>query len=234
MVPEYHTTIQYEGDTYYVRNLWMSDKPFFLECMADFPSESVERDYSKYFEIIINRKLSHLLHTNKGYFPLDEVESYPNALFLKNNVPFAINHQTMVEGKVIDPTIAIHPDFRNQGLVKIISGYYQYWKSQEKLNFTELEYSVNHDQVQQRQNAKNRGHTYKESRPAIVFGVPNNSPVIHTFSSKITHDYTPGAVYSVTLKEYDITSDKYQTEYVTSGRRDADIAGTSLAWDRGL
>ena len=234
-VPEYHTTIQYEEDTYYIRNLWMSDKSFFLECMANFPSESRDRNYSKYFEIIINRRLSHLMHKNKGYFPLDEDRNFfPNAIFLKNNTPFAINHQTIVEGKVTDPTIAIHPDFRNQGLVKIIAGYYQYWKSQEKLNFTELEYSINHDQVQLRQNAKNRGHAHEGSRSAIVYDVSNNSPVIHTFSSKITHDYTSGANYSIALQEYNLTDDRYKTEHVLSGQMEADINNSTLAWNRGL
>ena len=124
-VPEYHTTIQYERDTYYVRNMGMSDKEFFLETMSDFPTEATSRDWSKFFELIINSKLSHLMHKNKGYFPLDEdKDSFQNAIFLKNNVPFAINYQSMVKGKITDPTIAIHRDFRNQGLVKIISGYH--------------------------------------------------------------------------------------------------------------
>ena len=234
-VPEYHTTIQYEGDTYYVRNMGMSDKEFFLETMSDFPTEAVSRDWSKFFEIIINRRLSHLMHKNKGYFPLDEdKDSFPNAIFLKNNVPFAINYQSIIKEKVTDPTIALHPDFRNQSLVKIIAGYYQYWKSQEKLNFTEIEYSVNHDQVQVRQNAKNRGHAYEGSRPAVVHGVSNNSPVVHTFSSKVTYDYTSGASYSITIQEYNLTDDKYKTEHVLSGQMEADINNSTLAWNRGL
>ena len=236
-VPEYHTTIQYEGDTYYVRNMGMSDKEFFLETMSDFPTEATSRDWSKFFELIINSKLSHLMHKNKGYFPLDEdKDSFQNAIFLKNNVPFAINYQSMVKGKITDPTIAIHRDFRNQGLVKIISGYYQYWKSQKQHNFNGMEYRVNHDQVQLRQNAKNRGHDYVGSRPATVFGATNTSPVIHNFSVKkdFNHDYILGAVYSMVLVEYDLTDDKYKTEHVLSGQMEADINNSTLAWDRGL
>ena len=149
-------------------------------------------------------------------------------------MPFALNHQSIIKGKVTDPTIALHPDFRNQSLVKIIAGYYQYWKSQEKLDFTEVEYSVNHDQVQLRQHAKNRGHAHEGSRPAIVHGVSNNSPVVHTFSSKVTHDYTSGASYSITLQEYNLTDDKYKTEHVLSGQMEADITSSTLSWNRGL
>jgi hypothetical protein len=177
------------------------------------------------------------MHKNKGYFPLDEdKDSFQNAIFLKNNVPFAINYQSMVKGKIIDPTIAIHPDFRDQGLVKIISGYYQYWKSQKQHSFDGMEYRVNHDQVQLRQNAKNRGHDYKGSRPANVFDAPNTSSTIHNFSVKkdFTYDYTPGAVYSMVLVEYDLTDDKYKTEHVLSGQMEADINNSTLAWDRGL
>ena len=48
-------------------------------------------------------------------------------------------------------------------------------------------------------------------------------------------DYLPGATYEVTLHEYDFTNDRYGTEYVTSGQRDRDIAGTVVApWDHNL
>lgn len=242
-VPEYHTTIEYNSDTYYIRNLWISDKTFYLECMADFPSESFGRDYLKYFEIMINRKLSHLMHKNKGYFPLDEDrESFPNAIFLKNNVPFG----TMLgvyaweeEERVLKHSeIAIHPSFRNQGLANIIAGYGQYWSysSEAKLPISKNRYELNHGNIKGRQNAKNRNHNYVSSRPANVFGTKNTSPVIHTFYTTKDgyHDYTPGANYSVTLQEYDLTDDKYKTEHVLSGQMEADINNSILKWDRGL
>ena len=69
-VPEYHTTIKYNGDTYYARPLIMTDKAFFLATWADFPTERPNASAERLFERRINMWLTHVTDTNKGYLPM--------------------------------------------------------------------------------------------------------------------------------------------------------------------
>jgi len=256
-VPEYHTTIEYKGDTYYVRPFIMSDKAFFLECMADFPTEYFKRDNSVLFEKRINKWLTQLNNPWGGYLRngltgylkgrerkagSEGWEAHPNNIFYKNNVPFGIAYNSIIwEGSkpvVHNNTAAIHPDFRGQKLLNIMYGQGMYWTYSDKalLVVDETRYQIPHSSVEGRQHQKDRGAKHSHSREANTVDCENDSPVMHYFftTDDQYYDYTPGATYTVTLHEYDFTNDRYGTEYVTSGDRDRDLTGATLAWDRGL
>ena len=234
-VPEYHTTIVYNSDTYYVRNLIMSDKAFFLETFADFPTEKPNANNERLFERLINKWLTHLLNPNKGYLPaIQGWEAHPNNIYFKNDVPFGIQYADLLwEGSNLisrNSTIAIHPDFRGQGLTAVINGHGQYWTYRDgaDLPTQETHYEMPHTNITGRQHQKDRSYTHTKSRQANTFGSHNTAPVIHHFShtKEQRYDYTPGATYEVTLHEYEFTNERYGTKYVTSGKRDEELAGT--------
>ena len=241
-VPEYHTTIKYNGDTYYIRNFIMSDKAFFVETWADFPAEA-EIDSSFTFEKRINMWLTHLETPNKGYLPaVKGYDSHPNNVLHKNGTPVGIQyadiHWEEDEMLVRNHTIAIHPSFRGQGLRKILDANGQFWTYSDNANLPvkRTEFEVPHNDTSALQLQKDNGSTHMSSRPANTFGVNNNSVLSHKFyhTPEQRFDFAPGATFEVTLHEFDFTNDRYGTEYVTSGQRAADIAGTTLTWDRNL
>ena len=243
-VPEYHTTIEYNGDTYYVRPLIMSDKAFFVETWADFPTESQTPNPERTFEKRINMWLTQLTNANKGYLPMVKGGNWhPNNIFYKNDTAFGIQYADLIwEGEEViskNSTVAIHPAFRGQGLTTVINGHGQYWtySDEAKLPASKTYYEMGHANILGRQHQKDKGYTHIRSRAANTFKAPNTSPVVHEFSHAKTQrqDYLPGATYEVTLHEYDFTNDRYGTEYVTSGQRDRDIAGSVVApWDHNL
>ena len=242
-VPEYHTTIKYNGYTYYIRPFRMSDKAFFVETMADFPTEAIAVDYAYVFEKRINMWLSHLETPNKGYLPMVKGHNnFPNNVLHKNETPVGIQYCDMFweedEAIVQNHTIAIHPSFRGQGLRKILDANGQFWTYSDNANLPvkRVEFEIPHNDTSALQWQKDNGSTHTSSRPANTFGATNNSVLSHSFyhTPAQRFDFAPGATFEVTLHEFDFTNDRYGTEYVTSGQRALDISGTTQQWDRDL
>ena len=242
-VPEYHTTIKYNGDTYYARPLIMSDKAFFLATWADFPTERPNASAERLFERRINMWLTHLTDTNKGYLPMVKGANWhPSGIFYKNDTAFGIQYADIIweDGEAVSKgsTMAIHPDFRGQGLTAVINAHGQYWtySDEARLPGSKTYYEMGHINTAGRQHQKDKGYTHIRSRTANTFNAPNTSPVVHEFSHVTTQrqDYLPGATYEVTLHEHDFTNDRYGTEYVTSGQREQDISGSIASWDHNL
>jgi len=242
-VPEYHTTIKYEGDTYYIRNFVMSDKAFFVETWADFPTEAVGANSSFTFEKRINKWLTHLQTPNKGYFPtVKGYSAYPNNILHKNGTPVGIQYSDLHwEGDemiVQNHTIAVHPSFRGQGLRKIMDANGQFWTYSDnaKLPVKRTEFEIGHNDTSALQWQKDNESTHVSSRPANTFGATNNSVLSHKFyhTPAQKFDFAPGATFEVTLHEFEFTNDRYGTEYVTSGQYALDISETTQQWDGDL
>ena len=241
VVPEYHTTMKYEGNTYYVRPFIMSDKDFFLETWADFPTEAVNSNPGRLFEKRINMWLTRLDRPNKGYFPLDI--GYPdhiNTIYSKNGSPCAIQYGDLVweENQLISKNyaIAVHPSFRGQGMQSIVSSVDQFWTATDvaQLPVNRAEFEIYHNNTSSLQVQKDReNHTHIESRSANTFEAANNSILVHKFNVTPSGQVDAiGATFEVTLHEYEFTNDRYGTEYVTSGQFDLDRNGAQ--WDRDL
>lgn len=243
IVPEYHTTVTYKDDTYYVRPFIMSDKDFFIETWADFPTEAINSNAGALFEKRINMWLTHLNSPNKGYLPL--VEGYTihsNTIYSKNGSPCAIQYGDLCweeEGLVSkNYAVAVHPSFRGQGLIQVINSVDQFWTSTDtaQMPVTRSEFEIYHNNTPALQVAKDRdNHTHTESRPANTFGAVNTSVLIHKFDvSPPGQIDAPEATFEVTLHEYEFTNDRYGTEFVTSGRYDLKLNKNNIPWDKDL
>lgn len=242
IVPEYHTTIKYEDNTYYVRPFIISDKDFFLETWADFPTEVINPNPERLFEKRINMWLTRLNSPNKGYLPIVEgVPNHTNAIYFKNGSPCAIQYADLVweeEGLVSkNYAVAVHPSFRGQGLMHIINSVDQYWCATDtsQLPVKRTEFEIYHNNTRALQVAKDREHTHTGSRRANTFGAVNTSVLMHKFDvSPPGQIDAPEAIFEVNLHEYEFTNDRYGTEYVTSGRRALKISRTTQQWDHNL
>ena len=243
IVPEYHTTMQYENDTYYMRPFIMSDKDFFLETWADFPTEAVNPNPERLFEKRINMFLSYIDYPSKGYLPAPEGYSvHPSHIFSKNGSPFGIDYSDVIweDGEMIvkNKTVAIHPSFRGQGLRTKMEAFGKFWaySSEAKLPIKRVEYEVGHSDTSSLQWQKDKEQaTFLESRPGNTFGASNNSISFHKFyttQNKHYNDDAPGATFEISLHEYNLTDDRYKTEYVTSG--EFDLNRNTIEWDKDL
>ena len=227
IVPEYHTTVKYENNTYIARPWIISDKDFFLETWADFPTEVVNSNPGRLFERRINMWLKRIERPNKGYLPLDKgYADHVNVIYSKNGVSCAVHYVDLFwEGDELvskNYALAVHPSFRGQGMQSIISSIDQFWTCTDtaQVPVSRTEYEIYHNNTSSLQIQKDREHhTYVESRPANTFGAPNTSILIHKFdvSSPGKIIDAIGATFEVALHEYELTNYRYGTKYVTSG-----------------
>ena len=243
IVPEYHTTMKYKNDTYYMSNFTMFDKEFFLETWEDFPTEGTSPNAGRLFERRINMFLGYIDYPNKGYLPADE--GYPihgSNIYSKNGVRFGAQYSDIIweEGEMItkNQTIAVHPSFRGQGLRSMIEAFGKFWtySAGAHLPTKRTEYEIGHSDTSSLQWQKDKEQaTFVESRPANTFGAVNNSVMSHKFYTTPDKHYSedaPGATFEISLHEYELTDDRYKTEYVTSGQ--FELNRTSVVWDRDL
>jgi len=239
---EWHTTVKYKGDTYYVRPWGMSDKEFFLETWADFPTENPFPSFENTFEKRINMFSMSYIADRFGEAPIVKGKNmFSNGIYYKNDVPFGLQFADLMwEGNNFISkrhTLAIHPDFRGQGLTHVINGVGQYWTYYTYyIPVVKTEIELYHNATTALQFMKDNNYKHEESVPANVHGTANNSVLRHKFSHTPSEKYAhiPGATFQIQKHEYDITDKKYATNWIASGQRDIDLGRKTESWDHDL
>jgi len=222
-ITEYTITMKEGSDTYTMRPLIMSDKTFYKECMADFPTQDTSRNWDKQFEICVNKWATS--HEGLEYPISRGLEVTVAQVAYKNDTPifftFSIydNHSQEDTLYERDLVIAMHPDQRGKGLYKYyIALIHYYTYAHVKADYMTYDTFDSVKKILKYQ--KDNNWEYLRTEDAGVQGIK------HIFkNTKEQYSQNSDYTFEVSKATYAKTDARYATNYFKS---------TYLTWDDGL
>jgi len=221
-ITEYTIILKEGSDTYTMRPMILSDKTFYKECMADFPTQDLLRNWDVKFERCINQWVTS--HEDFEY-PIPEGREVTVAqVASKNGTPIFFtysNYKNKGKDEFCESNlvVSIHPDQRSKGFYKYyIALIHYYTYVHVKADYMTYDTFDSVKKILKYQ--KDNNWEYLRTEDAGIQGLK------HIFkNTKAQYSQNSDYTFEVSKATYAKTDARYATNYIKS---------TYLTWDEGL